>query len=213
MTRLTLIVAATLTNGIGQNARLTWRLPKEMAYFARVTSGAPEGSLNAVVMGRNTWESIPRKFRPLPRRVNVVISSNKSYELLPRDAETPSAPVYLHSNLESAMDRISHPERLESNLHRSFIIGGATLYRETLLLPPTSQASVDRILLTRIISPAFDQCDVRMPDFQVQVPSAGDISPWRRASHEELQEWVGFELDAGIQEENGVKYEFQMWIR
>jgi dihydrofolate reductase len=81
MSRLTLIVAATKSNGIGQNARLPWRLPKEMAYFAQVTSNAPDGSSNAVIMGRNTWESIPKKFRPLKNRVNIVISRNKDYEL------------------------------------------------------------------------------------------------------------------------------------
>ena len=81
MTRLTLIVAATRTNGIGQNAQLPWRLPKEMAYFKRVTTNAPEGSMNAVVMGRNTWESIPQRFRPLDKRLNIVISSNKNYQL------------------------------------------------------------------------------------------------------------------------------------
>ena len=81
MPRLTIIVAATLNNGIGHNGRLPWRLAKEMQYFARVTSNAPEGSVNAVLMGRNTWESIPKKFRPLPKRVNVVISSNQQYEL------------------------------------------------------------------------------------------------------------------------------------
>lgn len=81
MSRLTIIVAATLTNGIGQDSRLPWRLAREIAYFARITSNAPEGSMNAVLMGRNTWESIPKKFRPLPKRINVVISSNKQYEL------------------------------------------------------------------------------------------------------------------------------------
>ena len=81
MPRLTLIVAATLTNGIGKNGTLTWRLPKEMSYFARTTTNAPEGSINAVIMGRNTWESIPDKFRPLKNRTNLVISRNASYEL------------------------------------------------------------------------------------------------------------------------------------
>ena len=52
-----------------------------MAYFARVTSNAPEGMKNAVVMGRKTWESIPQKFRPLNKRLNVVVSSNERYEL------------------------------------------------------------------------------------------------------------------------------------
>lgn len=79
MSPLTIIVAATRANGIGKNGGLPWRLPKEMAYFAQVTSSAPEGSTNAVLMGRNTWESIPDRFRPLRRRVNAVISHNADY--------------------------------------------------------------------------------------------------------------------------------------
>ena len=79
MSRLTIIVAATVTNGIGQGGRLPWRLPQEIAYFARVTSNAPEGLVNAVVMGRNTWESIPPKFRPLKERINIIVSKQSDY--------------------------------------------------------------------------------------------------------------------------------------
>ncbi len=81
MVRLTVIVASTRTNGIGQNSRLPWRLPKEMAYFKRVTTNAPEGAMNAVVMGRNTWQSIPPKFRPLDKRLSLVVSTNKHCQL------------------------------------------------------------------------------------------------------------------------------------
>lgn len=81
MSRLTVIVAATKTNGIGSNSRLPWRLPADMKYFAQVTSNAPEGKHNYVVMGRNTWESIPKRFRPLPKRMNVVITRNTDYDL------------------------------------------------------------------------------------------------------------------------------------
>ncbi|TBU35296.1 dihydrofolate reductase [Dichomitus squalens] len=209
MTRLTLIVAATRNNGIGQNSHLPWRLAKEMAYFKRVTTNAPEGSMNAVVMGRNTWESIPQKFRPLNKRLNLVISSNTNYQLLPADAATPCALVYLHSSLDSALERLSQSEYLEAPIHRTFIIGGASLYRETLALLP-SGTFVDRVLLTRILAPAFEDCDVFMPDFLTQTD---DTLPWRRVSHAELQEWVGFDVVAGEQEENGVQYEFQMWVR
>jgi len=81
MLRLTVIVAATKNNGIGQNSTLPWRLPKEMKYFAHATSVAPDGKVNAVIMGRNTWESIPEKYRPLSNRANHIISRNKDYEL------------------------------------------------------------------------------------------------------------------------------------
>ena len=50
-----------------------------MKYFARVTSTAPENKTNAVIMGRNTWESIPLKFRPLPGRANIVLTSQQAY--------------------------------------------------------------------------------------------------------------------------------------
>jgi dihydrofolate reductase len=86
---LTIVVAATRTNGIGISSRgLPWRLPAEMAYFVRVTSNAPSGKMNAVVMGRKSWESIPLKFRPLKNRLNVVISSQKGYDLCVQTSQT-----------------------------------------------------------------------------------------------------------------------------
>ncbi|KAJ6519796.1 dihydrofolate reductase-like domain-containing protein [Mycena sanguinolenta] len=196
MSRLTIIVAATKSNGIGQNSQLPWRLAKEMAYFARVTSNAPEGASNAVIMGRNTWESIPPKFRPLKNRVNIVISRNASYDV---------GSAHLEGSLEAAITRM----KSESQVSRGFVIGGASLYAESLALPPSSPVGfVDRILLTRILFPAFEKCDVFMPDFL-----NGTNGRWERAAHDALEAWVGFEVAQGVQEENGVEYEFQMWIR
>ena len=86
---VTLIVAATMNNGIGSSGRLPWRLPREMAYFAKITTLVPEttspesygthtaenvSGKNAVIMGRNTWESIPKAFRPLKGRINIILS-------------------------------------------------------------------------------------------------------------------------------------------
>ena len=82
MSRLTIIVAATKANGIGINNSLPWRLPKESKYFAQATSYAAGGQQNAVIMGRNTWESIPKKHRPLSNRYNIILSRNSSYDLL-----------------------------------------------------------------------------------------------------------------------------------
>lgn len=242
MSRLTLIVAATRTNGIGQNGSLPWQLPQEMSYFARATKTAPEGNVNAVVMGRNTWESIPKKFRPLKDRVNVVVSRNENYDIgsyvhmfisrryeaddvLVENRIPQTSPTFLHLNLADALARISNsppppaPESFKP-IHHSFIIGGATLYNESLALPPdpTTAAFVDRVLLTRILEPAFGDCDVFMPDFLTSQDESGaraaeEGAQWDRAPHEELSEWVGFEVPKGVQEEKGVKYEFQMWVR
>lgn len=76
---LILIAAVSPSNGIGSSGGLPWRLSGEMAYFRRVTNFVPTygnpPKMNAVLMGRNTWQSIPTKFRPLKGRINVVISS------------------------------------------------------------------------------------------------------------------------------------------
>ncbi|ESK86643.1 dihydrofolate reductase [Moniliophthora roreri MCA 2997] len=200
MSRLTIIVASTKTNGIGHQSRLPWRLPKEMAYFARVTSNAPEGQRNAVIMGRNTWESIPSKFRPLVKRVNIVISRKEDYLL----ASQETAPTYLSSSFEDALKRLQDNT---DSIHKAFIIGGATIYSAALELPKSSSAGfVNHVLLTRILSPDFEQCDVFMPDFT----SSGN---WQRVSHQELCKWVGFDVPEGMQEENGVQYEYQLWAR
>ena len=54
---------------------LPWNLPGDLRYFKELTSRtADPAKRNAVIMGRKTWESIPPKFRPLPGRVNVVLS-------------------------------------------------------------------------------------------------------------------------------------------
>lgn len=199
MLRLTIIVAATKSNGIGFNSRLPWRLRKEIKYFAQVTTTAPSGQQNAVIMGRNTWESIPQKFRPLPNRLNVVISRNLAYDL-------GKASAILEHDLKSALSRVENPTSASSSspIRRAFIIGGASLYSEALGL---STDVVDHILLTRIVSPDFEQCDVFMPDF------LSGKGRWKRVNHAALEEWVGFEVVEGVQEEDGVKYEFQMWVR
>jgi len=81
MIRLSIIVAATTANGIGKNGRLPWCIYEDMKYFMHVTQNAPEGTQNAVIMGRKTWESIPAKYRPLSKRLNIVISNNPDYTL------------------------------------------------------------------------------------------------------------------------------------
>lgn len=55
---------------------LPWRISKDMKYFKNVTSGDDSTKRNIVIMGRKTWESIPEKFRPLPNRINIILSSS-----------------------------------------------------------------------------------------------------------------------------------------
>jgi dihydrofolate reductase len=84
MRAFSIVVAADLTNGIGLAGGLPWRLRKDMAFFAKITSKIvhPSSSntvVNACIMGRRTWESIPQKFRPLASRFNVIVTRNPQY--------------------------------------------------------------------------------------------------------------------------------------
>jgi dihydrofolate reductase len=213
---LTLIVAATRANGIGQAGALPWRLPQEMAYFARVTAAAPAGRANAVLMGRKTWESIPRKFRPLRRRVNAVVSRDAAYTLFVPpllaslrllmhccSEQAEGAPATVHA---SVADALVHIASVRPEIHRTFLMGGANLYNACLRVPTNAPGHVARVLLTRVLAPAFEGCDVFLDDFA----GAGG---WARAPHAELVAWVGGDVPDGEQEEGGVRYEFQMWVR
>jgi len=110
-------------------------------------------------------------------------------------------------------------------IHRTFIIGGATIYKQAL----ESLPNLNRILLTRVLEPSFDDCDVFLPEFRPveeydsrngkEVSDAGVVAnsteppSWVHTSHENLVRWAGFDVAKGINEEKGIKYEFQMWVR
>jgi dihydrofolate reductase len=70
-----MIVATDLYRGIGKNNELPWYFPEDLKNFSKLTRG--EGN-NAIVMGRNTWDSLPKK--PLPKRDNLILSTTLNVE-------------------------------------------------------------------------------------------------------------------------------------
>jgi dihydrofolate reductase len=69
------LIYARARNGvIGQNNQLPWHLPEDLAHFKRTTLGQP------VIMGRKTWDSLPPKYRPLPGRVNIVVTRQPDWQ-------------------------------------------------------------------------------------------------------------------------------------
>jgi dihydrofolate reductase len=67
----TAMIWAQARNGvIGVGGGLPWHLPEDLKLFRALTTGS------TVVMGRRTWESLPERFRPLPGRTNVVLTSD-----------------------------------------------------------------------------------------------------------------------------------------
>jgi dihydrofolate reductase len=204
---LTLIVAATNRMGIGRGGTLPWTgLKKEMAYFARVTKRANPSvceflcrsqlralkfsqSVNAVIMGRKTWESIPPRFRPLKGRTNIVVTRGAS-EL---DAEGKIVVGSVEKAIRATEDTVQDK--------RAFVIGGAQIYEAAL-----GRKETKRILLTRVLSDF--ECDTFFP---VGLNESGKTEGWERKSKEELDSWVGEQVPEGVQEENGTRYVFEMW--
>ena len=74
--KIAMIVAMDEDGCIGRQGDLPWRLKSDMARFKVLTEG---DGFNAVIMGRKTWDSLPDKFRPLPERVNIVMSRDTNW--------------------------------------------------------------------------------------------------------------------------------------
>lgn len=119
------LVAARARNGvIGKDNDLPWRLRADLRRFKEVTLGKP------IIMGRKTWESLPRK--PLPGRVNIVVSRTES--ALTGATVCPS--------LESALDEARDAAR-QAQIDEICLIGGGQLYEAGLPI-------ADRLYLTEV---------------------------------------------------------------
>jgi dihydrofolate reductase len=114
--KLHLIYARARNGTIGQNNQMPWHLPEDLAHFKRVTLGQP------VIMGRKTWDSLPARFRPLPGRVNIVIT---------RQADWQAEGAWRATSIEDAM-------RLCGDVPDAWIMGGAEIYRQAEPLASTA---------------------------------------------------------------------------
>jgi dihydrofolate reductase len=150
--RLSIIVARARNGVIGKDGDLPWRLSADLAIFKKVTSGKP------VIMGRKTWESLPKK--PLPGRANIVLTRDWAYE-----AE--GARVYSSFNAAVNAAKAIAAKEDESEV---FVIGGASLYERALPM-------ADRLYVTDV--DAEIDGDARFPDFD-----AKEFAEAGRSSHE-----------------------------
>lgn len=123
-----IIVACCNKNGIGSNGNLPWKLKTEMQHFKEITTEAPLSFRNVVIMGRKTWESIPEKYKPLPHRYNIILTSNSNY-LINTNYKTENVRTYI--SLNDALEVLSRTKELY-NHNKIFIIGGERLYKEAI---------------------------------------------------------------------------------
>ena len=132
---ITLIVARDRNGAIGKDNTIPWHAPEDLKAFQRETLGG------AVIMGRNTWDSLP--FKPLKNRLNLVVSSN------------PEAADEVHASVTSAIEAA-----YAQGYRRIYGIGGAGIYREMLDL-------ADRLLITEVET-EVEEADTFFPKIQPQ---------------------------------------------
>jgi dihydrofolate reductase len=143
-----LIVAVCSDGGIGYKGQLPWPHCKaDMAHFAKRTTGAGN---NAVIMGKNTWDSIPAHVRPLRRRANLILSSHAPPETLEQEHWFSSISV-LFAHLESE----------SAKYDEVWIIGGASIYEQFLTMHANNEIIIDEMCITRI--EGTHACDAFFP--------------------------------------------------
>jgi dihydrofolate reductase len=110
--KVALIVAIDSNRGIGKNNDLMWHLPNDMKFFKDTTQN------QIVVMGRKNYDSIPEKYRPLPNRLNVVLTRNV-------DFQAPGCEVF--SSIQDCFEFFKYETK-----RTVFIIGGGEIYKMAL---------------------------------------------------------------------------------
>jgi dihydrofolate reductase len=104
---LSIVVAISENNAIGNDNKLLWHLPADLKHFKEITSG------HTIIMGRKTYDSIGK---PLPNRRNIVITRNADLNL---------EGVEIYNGLEQALAQCRNEAEV-------FLIGGAEIYRQGL---------------------------------------------------------------------------------
>lgn len=143
-----IIVAFDEKYGIGKKGTIPWRNKEDMDHFKEVTIG---NGNNAVIMGRKTYESIPKKFRPLPNRHNIVISSNN---------------VEGVNTYKSIGEALSHC----NNYDKVFMCGGQGIYDECI---NKYLYLCDKVWVSHI--PGNFDCDTFFPYNKVRNPHPDEI--------------------------------------
>jgi dihydrofolate reductase len=121
--RIALIWAQARDGVIGAGGTMPWHLPEDLKHFSRATKGSP------VVMGRRTWESFPPRYRPLPGRTNIVITSDDDF------AEEGAVRARdLADALHLAGEALGppSPETADNDGATIWVIGGGRVYREAM---------------------------------------------------------------------------------
>lgn len=148
MKPLKIIVAMDEKQGIGKEGALAWHIPSDLKRFKDITTSVSNPSnRNAVIMGRKTWDSLPSNRRPLPGRLNVVLTKQPSKYVFASD-------VFVDTELWRAIETLEKDPAIET----IFVIGGMSIF-ESIILEGKRRFSA--IHVTKVEGDY--QCDVFFP--------------------------------------------------
>ena len=124
--------------GIGIDNKLPWRLKGDLKFFGELTTGesGKNGLVNAVIMGRKTWDSLPAAHKPLGGRINVVLTRG--------DLTLPDVAIVTHS-LEEALEVLSDWKDGDLRVGEVFVIGGSNVFDQAIKNP-----ECEKIYLTEV---------------------------------------------------------------
>jgi dihydrofolate reductase len=144
-----IIAALDAESGIAKDNAIPWHLDGDLAHFQTITTKTQDRfKSNAVIMGRATWESLPPGKRPLPGRVNIVLTHNDAADL--------PASVVKADHWEKVFQYIQgHADEIEN----VFVIGGGRVYQDAIQRPECRY-----LYLTHIMKRYG--CDTFFPPFE-----------------------------------------------
>ena len=193
MAETNIIVAhAFNSNGIGVNGTMPWYIKEDLQYFKTITTEVPLSIsitadtnikyINVVVMGRKTWDSLPSKFKPLPNRINVIITTNNELTKLNSTILDSNNSAVLYSkwnNYESVLNKFQENYNICGNtcdnirliISQIFIIGGEQIYRLAL-----EQKRINRMYITEVYLPGNIAKDIKFDAFFPRYDTGSNLS-------------------------------------
>ena len=124
--KLNLIYCKNNQGVIGYNNDLLFNIPEDMKYFKNITTQEYiKNHKNIVIMGYNTWKSIPDKYKPLPNRINIIITKNHFSEMKFTES---TENIKVFNDFNFCYKYLEQEENNGNLLGDKFIIGGAQLY-------------------------------------------------------------------------------------
>ncbi len=166
-----IIVAHDEALGIGKNNKIPWHIKEDLQHFKELTLHG------VVIMGRKTWESLPKSVRPLPFRENVIVSKSlfEGNSSAPNSAHI-STPNYANHEtnedhpfkcMDLSQECIHIEPSLDSSIRkwtgqtdkRVFVIGGSSIYKQAI------QSELCESLIVTKVKGVYD-CDAFFPDYR-----------------------------------------------